>query len=271
MNRNDLKFDHSTAVQLLFYAIIMICLWHMELIFRPESLKNKWRHTILNSQFIITALLIQLPLSILVFRMSQWSLMHHWGLLYKIPFSTHFLLKVLTGLILLDFFEYIYHVSMHKIGCLWSFHLVHHIDIKLDVSTTVREHPLETFVRVSFMIIAVYIIGAPVLILLIRQFIQSFSNIAAHTSLHLPKKAEKILKYLFITPDLHKVHHHYKLPYTDCNYGDILSIWDRLFGTYKELDQSKIIFGLDTANVNHINTFISLLKYPFKNTLRKNE
>ena len=153
---------------------------------------------------------------------------------------------------------------MHKVAYLWNFHLVHHSDTKMDVSTTVREHPIETFVRVSMMIFVVYFTGVPILVLIIRQFIQSFFNIVSHTSMSFPKKAEHLLSLIFITPGLHKVHHHHKLPYTDCNYGDILCVWDRLFGTYAKLKSSEIVYGLDITNEEKFHDFNTLMRYPFK-------
>ena len=258
------KPDHSTTLQLIFFVSVMIGLWHSELFFRVESLKDKWKHTALNLHFLATATLVQLPLTIVVIKVSDWAADHEWGLLYHIPFSENFMVKFFIGFVLMDFFEYVYHYTMHNLGFLWNFHLIHHSDTKMDVSTTVREHPGETFFRVSFMVLTVFITGLPLAILLVRQFIQSFSNIIAHTSIHVPKKLDDKLKYVFITPRLHKVHHHDKLPYTDSNFGDVLCIWDRLFGTYIELDESRINFGIDVLVTSEIKTFSKLVAYPFQ-------
>ncbi len=263
MEHTHLSPDHAN-LQLFFFAIIIVGLWHSELFFRRENLKNKWKHTRLNLWFIITAVSVQLPLTVFLIKVTDWTALHHWGILYSIPYTAHVLIRIIVGIILMDFFEYLYHLTMHKATYLWHFHLIHHSDTELDVSTTVREHPIETFVRVSIMIFVVYITGVPILVLIIRQFTQSFFNIAAHTSISLPKRTEQILSLVFITPGLHKVHHHYRLPYTDCNYGDILCVWDRLFGTYAKLEPSKIVYGLDITNDKIIKDFKSLIKYPFQ-------
>ncbi|MFF5384410.1 sterol desaturase family protein [Pedobacter suwonensis] len=257
------KPDHSTTLQLFFFATTIIVLWNSEILFRKESIKTKWCHTVLNLHFLATATLIQLPLTLAVIKVTELTAEHGWGLLNKIPIGDSFLIRFVAGFILMDFFEYVYHLTMHKTAFLWNFHLIHHSDTELDVSTTVREHPGETFVRVSFMVLTVYLSGVPIAILLIRQFIQSFSNLMAHTSISYPPKLERILRWIFITPGLHKVHHHDTLPYTDSNYGDILCIWDRLFGTYMELEESKINFGVDTAPSSEMKTFSKLLSYPF--------
>lgn len=260
--------DHATTVQLLFFAIIIVGLWHSELFFKQEGLNSKWKHTRRNLWFIATAVMIQLPLTVVLIKVMEWTENHHWGIIYFIPFTSHFIARLVIGILLLDFFEYLYHVTMHKVKYLWHFHLVHHSDEVLDVSTTVREHPAETFIRVITMIFVMYITGITLPVLIIRQFIQSLFNISSHTSFSLPKKLERVLGSIFITPGLHKVHHHYKLPYTDSNYGDILCIWDRMFGTYATLDNSKIIYGLDVTNSLQITRFNDLLNYPFE--LNKN-
>lgn len=261
--------DHATTIQLIFFATVIIGLWHSELLFSGESLKNKWKHTRLNIWFILTATLIQLPLTILVIKMMEWTTANNWGVLNLIPLKTHFLVKLFIGFLLLDFFEYLYHFMMHKTKYLWHFHLIHHSDKKLDVSTTLREHPTETFIRVSAMILVMYITGVTLPILIIRQFIQTLFNISSHTSSSLPPKIEKALGLVFITPGLHKVHHHHKMPFTDSNYGDILCVWDRLFGTYSRLDPAEIIYGLDITNHLPLNKFNKLLNYPFE--LKKSE
>ncbi len=260
---------HATNIQLLFFATIIIGLWHSELFFNTEPLKKKWKHTRLNLCFILTAVMIQLPLTILVIKMMNWTTVHNWGILNLIPFKTHFLGRLLLGFLLLDFFEYLYHVMMHKTKYFWHFHLIHHSDKNLDVSTTLREHPAETFIRVCVMISVMFITGVTLPILIIRQFIQTLFNISSHTSSSLPPKLEKFLGLIFITPGLHKVHHHHKMPFTDSNYGDILCIWDRIFGTYSRLDPAEIVYGLDVTTDLQLNKFNTLLNYPFE--LKKTE
>lgn len=262
----DFKFyvDHATTIQLIFFATVIIVLWHSELFFRNDSLVSKWKHTGANLGFMFTAVIIQLPLTIILIKVMEWTEHNNWGLLHLFTFTDSFIVKFAVGFLMLDFFEYLYHVMMHKTNYFWHFHLIHHSDKKLDVSTTVREHPAETFIRVCAMIFVIYLTGVTLPILIIRQFIQSLFNISSHTSLCLPKRIEKIFSIIFITPNVHKVHHHNKLPYTDSNYGDILCIWDRLFGTYSNLDPTKIVYGLDVTDNVEFGRFTNILSYPFE-------
>tara|TARA_B100000965_G_C19294892_1_gene627575 strand:- start:404 stop:724 length:321 start_codon:yes stop_codon:yes gene_type:complete len=97
---------------------------------------------------------------------------------------------------------------------------------------------------------------------------QSISVLASqfnHANIQISDKLDRALSYIIVSPNMHKVHHHFKLPYTDSNYGNIFSIWDRLFGTFMELDKNKIRYGVDTDLDEKLNSkFISLLERPFK-------
>eukprot|EP01132_Coremiostelium_polycephalum_P014694 gene14694-17818_t len=255
--------DHLTLIQVVLYAGVISILWFAEVFSSLNPWKDKLRHSGVNFLFIFTALPIQLSLTLIVIVISQWAFTNHWGILFLLPYSNSIWVKYVAGFFLLDFFEYVYHVTMHKVKSLWKFHLVHHTDTQLDVSTTVREHPGETFIRVCFLGLWVFLSGASIGLLVLRQTVQTFSNIIAHTHFRLPRKTDKILGLLLITPNLHQVHHHDKMPYTDCNYGDVLSIWDRLFGTYKEMEAADINFGLDVFDSKHASHFSYLLQSPF--------
>ena len=96
---------------------------------------------------------------------------------------------------------------------------------------------------------------------------QSLSLLAtqfSHANIRLPGKVDRAISWLIVSPDMHKVHHHYVLPYTDSNYGNIFSVWDRLFGTYMELDREKLVYGVDTFPDRDVNSSVTgLLKQPF--------
>ena len=154
----------------------------------------------------------------------QWTGHHHFGLLYHLPGFKNAIPLFLVSFILLDFGEYIYHVIMHRFSRLWMFHAVHHSDNFVDVSTTLREHPGENIIRNSFTIVWIALSGALFWMVFLRQLIQMASNLLVHMNCRLPDKADAIVSAVFITPNLHQVHHHYQKPYTDCNYGDVLSV-----------------------------------------------
>jgi len=261
--------DHEDITQLILYACVITSLWFAEMIVSLNGLKHKWKHTALNSLFIFTALPVQLTLTSFIVLISIWANAHHWGLVNYIPYHQNVWVYYISLFFLLDFCEYVYHVIMHKVDGLWKFHLVHHSDLQVDVSTTVREHPGETCVRTCFLMLWTFLLGPVVGVLILRQTFQTFANVIAHTEFRLSPRANRIVGLLFITPNLHHVHHHYQLPYTDCNYGDVLSVWDRIFGTFTQLDRDKTVFGIDTHMDENINgKFLNVIKVPFQKLVR---
>ncbi len=267
---NNVNLDHQDTIQLIYFAAVLISLWVCEAVVSPVILKSKLNHTRVNLSFIITALPIQLFMIGNVLLLCNWTNNHHWGLFNWIPLHNNPWVYYISLFMLMDLCEYTYHVIMHKFDFLWKFHLVHHSDLQVDVSTTTREHPGETFIRTSFLMLWVFLLGPTALVLVLRQTVQTFANITAHTEFRLPHKVNRIVGLVFITPNLHQVHHHYQLPYTDCNYGDVLCIWDRLFGTYAELEPEQTVYGVDTHMEPHVNArFLNILKIPFQKLNRK--
>jgi sterol desaturase/sphingolipid hydroxylase (fatty acid hydroxylase superfamily) len=257
----------------LFVGTLFLC-WNIENIAALTLDYKKWKHAFLNARFILTNSPIQILMGIAFVSTLQWTAKHHFGLAYYFPtFHSQFILFVVTFL-LLDLGEYFYHVIMHKVKRLWMFHLVHHSDKVVDVSTTLREHPGENIIRLSFTLLWVILSGAVFWALILRQIIQVFTTLFAHMNCRLPNKMDSVLGAVFITPNLHQVHHHYQQPYTDSNYGDVLSIWDRLFGTLKKLPSENVVFGVDTHMKTEDNgNFKSLFKLPFgkyRKSIQKN-
>jgi sterol desaturase/sphingolipid hydroxylase (fatty acid hydroxylase superfamily) len=237
---------NGPKIQLFLFAGFFFISWNIENIAGVLFNYKKWKHAFVNVPFIFTNIPGQFLLGIAFTKTIEWTTLHRFGLLYCFPLNKNPLLLFLFSFILLDLGEYVYHIIMHKVKRLWMFHVVHHSDQVVDVSTTLREHPGENVIRLSFTLLWVFLSGAALWALLLRQIIQVFSTLFAHMNYRLPEKVDHIIGLIFITPNLHQVHHHYKQPYTDCNYGDVLSIWDRAFGTFKTLPAEDLIFGVDT-------------------------
>lgn len=148
---------------------------------------------------------------------------------------------------------------------MWKFHLIHHADMYVDTTTANRHHPGESVFRFIFTWFAVLIIGAPFWIVMLYQSVSVVLAQFNHANIILPKQIDKFISFIFVSPNMHKVHHHYRQPYTDSNYGNIFSFWDRLFGTYKTLDPSKLIYGIDTHLSPDENATVgNLLAIPFQ-------
>lgn len=263
-NLQQFLTNQGPQLQLLLFVSLFFISWNIENITGILFNYKKWKHAFSNAPFIFINIPGQLLLGLAFTVTIKWTTQHQFGLLYHISIGKNSFLFFVLAFIFLDFGEYVYHIIMHKVKRLWMFHIVHHSDPVVDVSTTLREHPGENFIRLSFTLLWVFISGTVFWILMLRQMIQVFTTLFAHMNYRLPEKLDKVIGLIFITPNLHQVHHHYKQPYTDCNYGDVLSIWDRIFGTFKKLPAEDLIFGVDTyMEKEETGNLKSLVAIPF--------
>lgn len=226
---------------------------------------KKWRHAFPNIFFTITTIIINFVLAFLLLNTADWVMANNFGILNWLP-EIPLWLYVILGVLFMDFFgAYLPHLVEHKVKPLWMVHLVHHTDHYVDTTTANRHHPIESVIRFVFTLFGVFVIGAPIGIVMLYQSLSLVSTQFTHANIKLPISTDRILSYVLVSPDMHKVHHHYVLPYTDSNYGNIFSVWDRLLGTYKYLDREKLVFGVDVfpdeVENGQINT---LLKQPFQ-------
>ncbi len=225
---------------------------------------KKWRHALPNLFFTLTTIIVNFALAFLLLQTADWTATHDFGIINWLP-EMPLWLYVVLGTLLLDFVgAYLPHFVEHKVKPLWMIHLVHHTDPNVDTTTANRHHPLESVIRFVFTLAGVLIIGTPIGIVFLYQSLSLVATQFSHANIKLPQKWDHALSWLIVSPDMHKVHHHYVLPYTDSNYGNIFSIWDRLFGTYMEYDREDIVYGVDTFPDAVENASIrGLLKQPF--------
>lgn len=240
--------------------------WLIENAFPLFNFKyKKWQHAGINLFMTLTTILINFSLAFLLLKTSDWVIANNFGVLQWLP-ATPSWLYALIGLLLLDFIgAYLVHFIEHKVKFLWRFHLIHHTDTWIDTTSGNRHHPGESVIRFVFTTLGVFIIGCPIWLVLMYQTISVISTQFTHANISLPDKLDTFLSYFLVSPNMHKVHHHYKLPYTDSNYGNIFSLWDRLFGTFMYLPKLEIIYGIDTyMSPEEHNRLGELLKIPFK-------
>ncbi|BAO76649.1 sterol desaturase family protein [Winogradskyella sp. PG-2] len=226
---------------------------------------KKWKHALPNLFFTLTTIIVNLGLAWMFLIAADWTQANDFGIinwLLEMPLW----LYVLIGVLLLDFFgAYLAHFVEHKVKLLWMVHLVHHTDHKVDTTTANRHHPIESVIRFSFTLLGILVVGTPIALVMLYQAMSLVFTQFTHANLKMSKGLDKALSYFIVSPDMHKTHHHYRLPYTDSNYGNIFSIWDRIFGTYMYLDREKLIYGVDVFPDEQKNSSIKeLLKQPFQ-------
>lgn len=244
----------------------MLLLWIIEgaiPLIALQYKKNKWRHASVNFTFTIIHLIIHTGFGVLIVLLSDACKSAGFGLVNWLNASVF--LTIVISFLVLDFFGgWFVHIVEHKIRFFWRFHIIHHSDNNVDVTTGLRHHPVESVLRGIFFLMGVIVSGSPVYAVMIYQTFLVLSTQFTHANISLPKWIDAPLSYLFVSPNMHKVHHHWQQPYTDSNYGAVLSIWDRLLGTYEHLESSQIKYGLDRYYPNQEDENLSMLfKKPF--------
>ena len=224
--------------------------------------KNKIRHAAVNFAFTVMHLIIHTALAVLIVLLADWCAAQNFGLVYW--FHSGIIMTIVIGVLALDFSSWLVHWVMHKNKWLWRFHLIHHSDTNVDVTTGLRHHPGDSILRGIFFLLLIFVSGAPMYAVMIYQTLVVVATAFTHANINLPTGVDKLISYDFVSPNMHKVHHHWKQPYTDSNYGATFSIWDRMFGTFKKLDTKEIRYGLDRYYpAEKDEDFIRLLKDPF--------
>ena len=157
------------------------------------------------------------------------------GLLNYIP---HPVWQAVLSFLVLDLLLYIWHKASHSFDCLWMFHKVHHNDLHLNVSTAFRAHFLEIIIINLMKAMLIVILGIQDALVLANEVVITLFTMLHHTNISF--RGERFLGRVIITPYLHRVHHSIRRDEHDRNYGSVLSVWDRLFGTLAELEPAQI-------------------------------
>ena len=219
----------------------------------------------LNLLFTLTTLVINLIGAFLILMAADYNVQNGMGILNLIELPIW--MNVLLGIMLLDLIgAWLIHWIEHNVKWMWGFHIIHHTDQYVDVTTGLRHHPGESVFRLLFTALAVFVSGASFGTVMLYQTLSAFFAHLTHANIKAIPWLDKILSVVFVTPHFHKIHHHYILPHTDRNYGNIFSLWDHLFNTsitIKNMDE--LTYGLDThMDQKETSNIKSMMKIPFK-------
>lgn len=224
--------------------------------------RRKIHHAAVNFGFTIIHLVIHTILAIFIVQLSDWCREFSFGIIYWT--NAGIIVAIIISVFALDFSSWLVHFVMHKSPLLWRFHLIHHSDNNVDVTTGLRHHPGDSLLRGIFFLLLIFVSGAPMYGVMIYQTLVVVATAFTHANIRLPRKLDAALSFFLVSPNMHKVHHHWKQPYTDSNYGAVFSIWDRLLGTFRKMDPDKIRYGLDRHYPNDQDeNFLRLMKKPF--------
>lgn len=228
---------------------------------------KKWKHATRNFVFLSIEILINALFGLATVGIFYWISGNQFGLLNQIDLPVW--AELVIAVAALDFFaQYLVHFMLHKVNFMWRFHLVHHSDTQVDVSSATRHHPIDYLFREVFALIAIFIFGIPLAFYLFYRILTVFFAYTSHANIFIPLKLDKVIGYLFVTPNMHKFHHHRELPWTDSNFGNILSIWDRMFGTLTQGDPRTVVYGLDIVDETRDQDLAYQFKLPFDRSIK---
>jgi len=183
-------------------------------------------------------------------------------------------LEIALAIVALDLSVYGQHVATHKIPVLWAFHQVHHIDRDLDATSGIRFHPVEIVLSMAYKFAVIVILGPAAVAVILFEILLNASAMFNHANLAMPLWLDRMLRPLIVTPDMHRVHHSVYRQETDSNYGFCLSIWDRLFRTYKAQPaegHNAMTIGLPNHQTEGPGQLVYSLALPFRSLFARSK
>ena len=252
-----------------YIIIFLIALFYSleRLIGTSFKFDNRLNHFFNNFLFMIAFYFTNIAFAVVQVAVINWSSNNQLGLFNWIEIPLW--LKVIIGVMCLDLTSYWSHRLAHTSPLLWRLHRVHHSDNTMDTSTFFRGHPLEVFLFGTSSVIATIIFGLDLSILSVYLIVQLPFLVSQHANFQLPDWIDTFFGKVFITPNIHKVHHEQDQIYTDSNFADIFIFWDKLFGTYKYLPVQNIRYGLKEFDDDKKQSFWYLIVSPFIKIDRK--
>lgn len=231
----------------------------------PLHARSRWHRRHLGPNLALTFLTFatNILLNVGLLAIVVWLESVGFGLLHWLALPP--LIAAVIAVAALDFSFYAAHVSWHRFPSLWRFHAVHHSDPAVDVTTTVRQHPVEGLLRYAAMGAMVVVIGPSPTAFAVYRATSALNGLLEHANVRAPVWLDRLLSLITTWPHMHKVHHSRTLPQTNTNYGNLFSVWDRLFGTFTPSRAGmNIVYGLAGLDVPELQTTSALLALPFR-------
>jgi len=248
----------------VFLGVFLLMLVLESLIPRHPQVDSKRRRIGINLGLTgVDILCVRLVFGAAAFGAAQFAEQRGWGVLNYLDLPGW--VEMVVAIVFLDLMIYIQHVMVHMIPFFWRFHVVHHSDLDLDVSSGLRFHPIEIFGSMLYKIGLVFALGPSPLAVLVFESILNGMAQFSHSNIRLPLGLDRALRWVIVTPDMHRIHHSIEVKETNSNYGFNLSIWDRMLGTYTRdalKPQPEIVIGVDAYRTPAEVSFVKLLLMP---------
>jgi len=256
-------------LQPIIIVVMMILMLSVENIwpYLPRATNTK-KHNLRNLGLVLISFVVNAAAGIAVVSVLQITADKQFGLLNWLPLNNT--VKIIAGILLTDFGSYCGHILAHKVPFLWRSHRVHHSDANLNATSTLRFHPLDVlYSQALWFSIVCFVFGIPMLSFVIYGTFFLPLLFCQHSNVKFPAWFEKYARYVISTPGWHKIHHAADQKYTDSHYGDFFTFWDRLFGTWHQVQPDEIEYGLYEFKEDRQHTIGYLLSVPFRNLKRK--
>lgn len=240
---------HEASIRLgFFFAVFaLMAIWELlaprRVLTQPKS--TRWLNNI--GLVALNTLVLRVVFPTAAVGIAAHAAQQHWGLFNQLQVADT--LAVFLSVIILDGVIYLQHVMFHAVPVFWRLHRVHHADLDFDVTTGSRFHTIEILLSMLIKFAAILLLGPPLVAVVIFEVLLNATAMFNHSNVRLPLALDRIIRVLIVTPDMHRVHHSHLAHETNSNFGFNLSIWDRLFGTYRAQPQdghTGMKIGIDT-------------------------
>ncbi|MES9826947.1 MAG: sterol desaturase family protein [Candidatus Thiodiazotropha sp.] len=264
---SDFILDHELSIRLtaFFSVFAIMALWEVASPCRKLRVPRSRRWLANIGIVILNTLLLRLLFPAAAVGMALFTTQAQWGVLNVIALPPW--LTIIIAILILDMVIYLQHVMVHAVPMLWRLHRVHHADPDYDLTTGARFHPIEIILSMLIKIAAIAALGPPVVAVVIFEVLLNGMAMFNHANIRLPTRVDRVLRWLFVTPDMHRVHHSVEPDETNSNFGFNLSLWDRLMGTYRQqprLGQQAMDIGIVSLRDPRITTRLTgMLMIPF--------
>lgn len=252
----------------IFLGVLILMLVLESLIPRHSTVDSKLRRLAINFSLTgFNVLMLKLLLGSAAVGLAHFASEQGWGLFNYLQWPAW--VEMVIAILFLELMIYIQHVFLHKIPFFWRFHKVHHSDLDLDVSSGLRFHPLEILGSMVYKLGLVAALGPSVMTVVAFEAILNGMALFTHSNIKLPLGLDRALRWVFVTPDMHRIHHSVEQNETDSNYGFNMSVWDRLLGTYIPdgiKPQPEIVIGIPQYRRPQDVSLLKLLILPFQST-----
>lgn len=235
---SETAFPNEAIIRLGFFfgVLALMAAWEALAPRRRRSVSRLVRWPSNLGVVAVDTLLLRLLFPTLAIGMALVAEERGWGLFNNLDWP--YWLAVLLSVVLLDLAIYLQHVMFHAVPALWRLHRMHHADLDFDVTTGVRFHPIEILLSMGIKIMVVVALGTPALAVLVFEVLLNATSMFNHGNVRIPEAVDRVLRWLVVTPEMHRVHHSILSRETNSNFGFNLPWWDRLLGTYRAQPQA---------------------------------